>query len=210
MDDTQLYIISPEKIDVAKFSIELESALSTGKVAVFQLRLKNIDDDEILLAAKTLLPICRRHNVVFILNDRADLAKKSGADGVHVGEEKDGTYDDARKIMGEEKIVGVSCYGSIDRAIDFASKGADYVAFGAFYDTDTKTPKARPDVDVLQWWVRNATVSCVAIGGIKAHNCTKLVKAGADYIAVVTAIWNHEKGAKQGVLDMAKAIEEAR
>lgn len=202
----QLYLISPEKIEPEVFAHDLRDALSAGEVGVFQLRLKNIPDSEIIKAAEILMPICHEYGVPFILNDRADLAKKIGADGVHVGEEKDGTYDDARKIMGKDKFIGVSCYGSVDRAMDFAEKGADYVAFGAFYPTTTKTPKARPNPDILEWWTRNSSVPCVAIGGIKADNCAPLVKAGADFIAVVTAVWNHKDGVKHGVKELVGAI----
>jgi thiamine-phosphate pyrophosphorylase len=203
---TQLYLISPEKIELQNFKTSLDEALSSGHVAVFQLRLKNIPDEEIITAVKTLMPICHQYGVQFILNDNAALAAKVGADGVHVGEEKDGTYDDARKIMGK-KIVGVSCYGDIDRAIDFSEKGADYVAFGAFYPTTTKTPKAQPKPDILEWWVRNSTTPCVAIGGINAENCAPIVKAGADFIAVVSAVWGHQKGVKFAVEELAEAVK---
>jgi thiamine-phosphate pyrophosphorylase len=201
----QLYIISPETLDPLDFKPRLEEALKDGYVSVFQLRLKNISDDEIIRAAEILMPVCHQYNVQFILNDHPALAAKIGADGVHVGEEKDGTYSDARKIMGK-KIIGVSCYGSIDRAMDFAEQGADYVAFGAFYPTTTKTPKARPEADILTWWVTNSTVPCVAIGGINAQNCAPLVQAGADFIAVVSAIWNHPKGEREAVKELAEAI----
>jgi thiamine-phosphate pyrophosphorylase len=192
--NTQLYIISPEKIELSKFKQELEQSLSTKKVAVFQLRLKKISDTEIVACAEELLPICHKYGVQFILNDRPDLAAKVGADGVHIGEEQDGTLKNAKKIMGSGKIVGVSCYGSTDRAMQMAEDGADYVAFGAFFPTKTKEPKARPTPDILKWWVANCTVPCVAIGGIKSDNCLEIVKAGADFIAVVSAIWERPKG----------------
>jgi len=203
---TQLYIISPEKIDLPKFKVDLKNALEDGHVAVFQLRLKNISDEEIIKAGKELLPICHEYGVQFILNDQSDLAMRIGADGVHIGEEQDGTVEQARKILGKRKIIGVSCYGSVDRAMDMAEAGADYVAFGAFYPTTTKEPKARPDAEILTWWVTNSEIPCVAIGGIKAENCSPLVKAGADFIAVVSAIWNHSKGSKEAVKELSLAI----
>lgn len=206
--NTQLYIISPEKIEIEPFKQELEQSLSTGKVAVFQLRLKKISDDEIVSYGKELLSICQKYSVQFILNDRPDLAKKIGADGVHIGEEQDGTLQNARKIIGKDKIVGVSCYGSTDRAIQMAEAGADYVAFGAFFPTKTKEPKARPEPEILKWWVTNCTVPCVAIGGIKADNCSQIVKAGADFIAVVSAIWEHPKGTGFATEELFNAIKQ--
>jgi thiamine-phosphate pyrophosphorylase len=202
---TQLYLISPESISIPSFKPKLQEALEDGHVSVFQLRLKNISDDEIIKAAKELMPICHQYGVQFIINDHAHIAAKVGADGVHVGEEKDGTYKEAREIMGN-KVVGVSCYGDIDRAIDFAEKGADYVAFGAFYPTTTKTPKARPEPDILEWWVRNSTMPCVAIGGINADNCAPIVATGTDFIAVVSAVWGNPKGVKEAVSELAAAI----
>ena len=203
---TDLYIISPEKIILKDFAVQLDGALQTDKVAVFQLRLKNIPDSEIEQAVKALLPVCHQYGVQFILNDRPDLAAKFGVDGVHIGEEQDGTVESARKIMGKNKVIGVSCYGDIDRAMDLAEKGADYVAFGAFYPTKTKEPKARPEPEILEWWVRNSVIPCVAIGGINSANCQPIVDAGADFIAVVSFIWEHEKGAGAAVNELASAI----
>lgn len=206
--ETQLYIISPEKFDLEEFKPKLKESLSTGKVAVFQLRLKNVSDDEMVNYAKELLPICHNYNVQFILNDRPDLALKTNADGVHIGEDKDGTVENARKLVGKDKVIGVSCYGSIDRALEMADKGADYVAFGAFFPTKTKEPKACPKADILQWWARNCTIPCVAIGGIKANNCSEIAKSGADFIAVVSAIWEHEKGCADATEELYKAINQ--
>jgi thiamine-phosphate pyrophosphorylase len=205
-----IYLISPEKIDLEKFKILLEEALSTLKIAVFQLRLKNISNTGIAEAAQELMPICHKYGVTFILNDNATLAKQVNADGVHVGEEKDGTYHEARKIMGQNKIIGVSCYGSIERALDFAEAGADYVAFGAFYPTTTKEPKARPSIDILNWWATNCTVPSVAIGGINENNCMPIVKAGADFIAVVSAVWSHKKGPGEAIRDLSASISDSQ
>lgn len=203
---TELYIISPEKIQLNKFKLDLEEAVSTKKVAAFQLRIKNESIDVIENYALQLKPICHKYGVNFIINDHATIAKNVDADGVHVGEEKDGTVEEARKILGEEKIVGASCYGSVDRAIDMCEKGASYVAFGAFYDTNTKTPKARPNPEILTWWVTNSVIPCVAIGGIKAENCQPIIAAGADFIAVVSAIWTHKDGPKAAVEELYKEI----
>jgi len=206
--DTQLYIISPEKFNLEEFKPKLKESLSTGKVAVFQLRLKNINDSEIINYAKELMPICHEFNVQFILNDRPDLAAQVNADGVHIGEDQDGTIENARKLVGKDKAIGVSCYGSTDRALEMAEKGIDYVAFGAFFPTKTKEPKARPKPDILKWWVRNCTTPCVAIGGIKADNCSEIVKSGTDFIAVVSAIWDDEKGPAHATNELYKAIRQ--
>lgn len=206
MPPTQLYLISPASFDLKPFAKTLSDVLATGHVAVFQLRMKEQAEKAVLEAAQTLMPICHQHNVMFILNDYIDLAYKINADGVHVGEEKDGTYAEARRLLGPKKTVGISCYGSTDRALDFAEKGADYVAFGAFYPTQTKEPKARPTPDILTWWTTNCTTPCVAIGGITADNCTPLVKNGADFIAVVSAVWNHPQGAVAGARALHQAI----
>lgn len=203
---SQLYIISPEKIEIAPFSKRLKNVVEDGNVSVFQLRLKNVDDEFIIDACEKLIPICHKKNIQFILNDRPDIAAKVGADGVHIGEDQDGTCEGAREILGKDKVIGVSCYGSVDRAMDMAAKGADYVAFGAFYPTTTKKPKARPEPEILKWWVTNSTVPCVAIGGINSENCKPLVNEGADFIAVVSAIWGHPKGEKFAVNELAKAI----
>ncbi len=202
---TGLYIISPQSFVLSDFAVQLEQALSGGKVDVFQLRLKDVSDDEVIAACKVLIPICHAHGTQFILNDRVGLVNKVGADGVHIGIE-DATAEEARKQLGEGKTLGVSCYGDIERAIDAAEQGADYVAFGAFYDTTTKTPRARPTADILKWWVDNSTIPCVAIGGIKHHNCAPLVKNGADFIAVVTAIWDDKDGPGEAVRKLSEAI----
>lgn len=203
----ELYIISPETIEIDSFKENLKTALSAGDVAVFQLRLKNVSDEFILQAIEALLPVCREFGTEFILNDRPDLAAKTDVDGVHIGEDSDGTVEGARKTVGDDKIVGVSCYGSTDRAIEMAEKGADYVAFGAFYPTTTKTPKAFPEPEILKWWVENSVIPCVAIGGIKSDNCKPIVNAGADFVAVVSAIWQDTANIGKNVKSLLAAIK---
>jgi thiamine-phosphate pyrophosphorylase len=143
-----------------------------------------------------------------LLNDRPDLAAAAGCDGVHVGQ-SDASYAEARRLMGKDRIVGVTCHDSRDLAIDAAEAGADYVAFGAFYPTTTKPSKFRPEPDLLAWWSEMMTVPCVAIGGITARNCAPLVRAGADFLAVVTAVWNHPEGPGAAVREFNAAIAEA-
>lgn len=186
----------------------MTAALDGGDVACLQLRLKDVPDDAILRAAEILMPICVKREVAFILNDRPDLAKKAGADGVHVGQQ-DASYEDARALLGPDKIVGVTCHDSRQLAMDAADAGADYVAFGAFFPTTTKPSKYRPDIELLRWWSEIMTVPCVAIGGITVENCDPLVEAGADFLAVVTGVWNYPNGPGQAVKDFNKAIAAA-
>jgi thiamine-phosphate pyrophosphorylase len=201
-----LYLISPESFILEEFVQQLKQAFSGGKIDVFQLRMKNTSDEKIIAACKVLIPICHANGAQFILNDRFDLVKKLGADGVHIGIE-DGKIADARAAIGKNKVIGVSCYDDSDRAIDAAEQGADYVAFGAFYDTKTKIPRGRPQPEILKWWTQNSVIPCVAIGGIKYHNCEPLVKHGADFIAVVTAVWDDPEGAAHAVKKLNEAIQ---
>jgi thiamine-phosphate pyrophosphorylase len=177
-------------------------------VAAVQLRLKGASDDEIRHAARALMPIVQARGAAFILNDRPDLAAELGADGVHVGAE-DRPYAEARKLVGPDAIVGVSCYASRHEAMEAAEAGADYVAFGAFFPTRTKEPRARADIELLSWWSEMMTVPCVAIGGITPENCGPLVEAGADFLAVVSAVWDHPEGPDAAVRAFDAAIAEA-
>jgi len=178
---------------LAAFAVQLEDALSAGDVACLQLRLKDVSDRDVLNAAKVLRPLCEAHDVALIVNDRPDLAIKAGADGVHVGQD-DEPYEEARRVMGDDHIVGVTCHDSRHLAMEAADAGADYVAFGAFFDTATKEPKSRADVEILSWWAETMTVPCVAIGGIIVENAEPLVLAGADFLAVAGGVWDHPDG----------------
>jgi len=146
-----------------------------------------------------LLPITQKHDVAFILNDRPDLAAELGCDGVHVGQE-DASYADARQLLGNDAIVGVTCHDSRHLALEAAEAGADYVAFGAFFDTGTKSPKSRAGQDILTWWSDITEVPCVAIGGITVDNCAPLITAGADFLAVSAGVWAHPDGPGAAVL----------
>jgi thiamine-phosphate pyrophosphorylase len=152
--------------------------------------------------------VAQQRDVAFLLNDRPDLAAATGCDGVHVGQQ-DASYAEARRLMGPDRIVGVTCHDSRDLAIDAAEAGADYVAFGAFYPTTTKPSRYRPEPDLLAWWSEMMTVPCVAIGGITPQNCAPLVRAGADFLAVVTAVWNHPEGPGAAVREFNAAIAAA-
>jgi len=189
----RLYLVTPPAFDPDAFKRELEAALSAGDVACLQLRLKDASDDAIRHAAKTLMPVCHAHEVAFIVNDRPDLAAAVGADGVHIGQD-DADYATARAAVGSAAIVGVTCHDSKHLAYEAAERGADYVAFGAFFPTATKPSKYRPDPELLRDWSMSMTVPSVAIGGITVENCAPLVDAGADFLAVVGGVWNFPAG----------------
>jgi len=198
---TRLYLITPPALDPERFAKELEAAFEGGDVACLQLRLKDIDDDAIRRAARILKPIAQDRGVAFIMNDRPDLAAALDCDGVHVGEE-DAPYAEARRLLGADHIVGVTCGASRDRAITAAEAGADYVAFGAFFPSTTKTAtKYRATPELLSDWSGTTVVPCCAIGGISQQNCGPLVEAGADFLAVIGAIWSYPQGPRAAVAE---------
>lgn len=190
--DCRLYLISPARLE-AGFADQFARALDGGPVAAFQLRLKDLPDDEILSAAEQLMPLCAARDVAFILNDRMDLAKACNADGVHLGQ-GDGDPREARKLLGPSAQIGVTCHDSRHLAMEAGEAGADYVAFGAFFPTDTKETGHRPDPSILGWWSTVFEIPCVAIGGITPENGRVLVEAGADFLAVCNSVWAHPQG----------------
>jgi thiamine-phosphate pyrophosphorylase len=155
-------------------------------VAAFQLRLKDADDAAIARAADTLRPICQQRDVAFIMNDRPDLAVKLDCDGVHVGQE-DVSCAEARRIVGPDRQVGVTCKASRHLAMEAAEAGADYVAFGAFFPSTTKTVTAPASLEIVEWWSE-------LIG-----NAASVIAAGADFLAVAGGVWNHEGGPEAAV-----------
>jgi len=177
-------------------------------VAALQLRLKDAPDDAIRRAAEALMPVAHAHDVAFIVNDRPDLAREIGADGVHIGQE-DADYASARRLVGPDAIVGVTCHNSRHLAMEAAEHGADYVAFGAFFPTGSKEARTRAEVEILDWWSGLMEVPCVAIGGITAENCLPLVQAGANFLAVINAVWSHPHGAAAAVKAFNAAIASA-
>jgi thiamine-phosphate pyrophosphorylase len=204
----RLYLVTPAALDPMRFRDALTQALDAGDVACVQLRLKDAGDDEIRRACGILLPVAQRRGVAFLLNDRPDLAAQAGCDGVHVGQQ-DAPYEEARRLLGSDRIVGVTCHDSRHLAIEAAEAGADYVAFGAFFPTTTKPSRYRPSPDLLAWWGEIMTVPTVAIGGITPVNCAPLVAAGADFLAVVSAVWDHPDGPGAAVRDFNRAIAAA-
>ncbi len=206
---SRLYLITPPALEPESFAEKLAEALGAGDIACVQLRLKDASDDAIRRAAGILRPIVQKHDAAFLMDDRADLALACGCDGVHVGPE-DMSYAEARALLGPERIVGVTCRDSRHDAIEAAEAGADYVAFGAFFPTQTKEATAKADPEILRWWSEIMTVPCVAIGGITPGNCAPLVQAGADFLAVVSAVWDHPQGPAAAVKEFALAIAAAR
>jgi thiamine-phosphate pyrophosphorylase len=190
----RLYLITPPQIaDVSAFAATLEAVIEAGDVACLQLRLKDVSDAHIIEAAKALFPMAQDLGVACLINDRPDLAELVGADGVHIGQ-GDGPFEVARKTVGKDGIVGVTCHDSRHLAMEAAEAGADYVAFGAFFDTATKVPSSRATPDLLIWWQEMMEVPCVAIGGITPDNGEDLMRAGADFLAVSGGVWNWHKG----------------
>ena len=184
----QLYLISPPDVGGA-FSERLKAALDGDGVAAFQLRVKEMAEDDLARLAEPLQRICVDAEVAFIVNDSMALAHRLGADGVHLGQQ-DGEVRDARALLGPSAQIGVTCHDSRHLAIEAGEAGADYVAFGAFYPTTTKSSDYRPDPSILSWWSALFEIPCVAIGGITPENARPLVEAGADFVAVCQAVWS--------------------
>ena len=202
----RLYLITSSTIpDLAAFARDLEAALDAGDVAALQVRLKDVDDAAILAAVAALGPVARSRGVALILNDRPDLALRSGCDGVHVGQ-SDSSLAEARRTMGPDAMIGVTCHGSRELAMDAAEAGADYVAFGAFFPTTTKATTHRPDQEILTIWQETVEVPCVAIGGVTAANAGVLARAGADFVAVSSAVWTHPGGPATAVRELEASL----
>jgi thiamine-phosphate pyrophosphorylase len=168
--------------------------------------MKDVDQHEAARLAEPLMKVCADREVGFIVNDSISLAKRLGADGVHLGQQ-DGTVREAREALGREAQIGVTCHASRHFAMEAGEAGADYVAFGSFFPSETKASDHRPDPEILEWWQSIFEIPCVAIGGITPHNCKPLVRAGADFLAVSHAVWSG--GEEQAVRDFVHAIEDA-
>lgn len=215
----RLYLITPSRIeDVDAFAQSLDDALSAGDVAALQIRLKGPvdpdtgketfeDADTIARIAPPLIALARDHGVEAILNDDPALAKRLGADGVHLGRD-DAAYGAARALLGADAIIGVTCHDSRHLAMEAAEAGADYVAFGAFYDSATKAASTRADPEILEWWSEIFTTPCVAIGGVSPQNAAPLAAAGADLLAVSSAVWRAPDGPASAVTALNAAISE--
>jgi thiamine-phosphate pyrophosphorylase len=190
----RLYLITPPSLpDLDAFAQTLEGALSAGDVAALQIRLKDVSDDAIRAAVRRLAPIAQAHETAVILNDRPDLAAELDCDGVHLGQ-GDASYAEARRLVGRDRVVGVTCHDSRHLAMEAAEAGADYVAFGAFFDTATKAAPTRAEPEILTIWQETMQTPCVAIGGVTVEHAQELAHAGADFLAVSAGVWRHSLG----------------
>ncbi|MEQ8736193.1 MAG: thiamine phosphate synthase [Rhodospirillaceae bacterium] len=202
----RLYLITPPQIaDTAGFLAQLPAVFESGDVACLQLRLKGVDDDIIRRTVEAILPVCARADVALILNDRPDLAASTGCDGVHIGPE-DMSYGDARKLVGAEASVGVSCKTSRHLAMTAAEAGADYVAFGAFFPSNTKQDIEIAPIQLIEVWSETTNVPSVAIGGITIENCQPLIEAGADFLAVSAGVWAYKDGPESAVRSFSEIM----
>jgi len=189
-DPAELYLISPQDAG-GPFPDRLKAALEPGLATAFQLRVKDVDEHQLARLAEPLQRICADADVAFIVNDSMTLAKRLGADGVHLGQQ-DGDIREARALLGPQAQIGKTCHDSRHLAMEAGEAGADYVAFGAFYPTTTKPSDYRPEPRILTWWSTVFEIPCVAIGGITPHNAKPLVEAGADFLAVCQAVWGKD------------------
>ena len=199
----KLYLISPQEVG-GTFPDQLKAALGGGSVAAFQLRVKDVNEHRLARLAEPLQMICADHDVAFIVNDSMGLAKRLGADGVHLGQSDDDPRE-ARALLGPTAQIGRTCHDSRHLAMEAGEAGCDYVAFGAFYPTTTKPSHYRPDPQILSWWSAIAEIPSVAIGGITPVNAAPLVAAGADFVAVCQAVWGTDDPAA-AVADFERAF----
>ena len=201
-----LYLISPLDVD-GDFPDRLTAALDAGPVAAFQFRVKGLEQHEAARLAEPLQAICAARDVAFIVNDDVALAKRLNADGVHLGQ-GDGDPRDARRELGANAQIGVTCHASRHMAMEAGEAGADYVAFGAFYATTTKAVEHHAEPEILEWWQGMFELPCVAIGGITVDNARVLVDAGADFLAVSGAVWAHPDGPAAAVQAFSKLLKD--
>ena len=205
---TRLYLITPPVLAPQVFADPLREALAGGGVASLQLRLEGADEAAWRQAAEVLLPICQAADAAFVINDKPQLAAELGADGVHLGPQ-DMPIREAREIVGFDRVIGFSAGDSKHLAFQAGEAGADYVAFGAFFPSPTKDTGIRADLSVIEDWAAISEVPCVAIGGLRPENCGPVVRAGADLVAVSSAVWTHPEGPGAAVAAFARAFREA-
>lgn len=206
-EDAGIYLLTPPTIrNLSAFAIELEAALAAAPVACLQLRLKPAPRDQVLEAGRILMPLCHRYDTAFLVNDSAEIAAELGADGVHLGQ-SDGDVATARRRLGHDREIGVTCHDSMHLAFEAGEAGADYVAFGAFYSSPTKAPARRAEPELLTRWAEIAELPAVAIGGISAENAPALARAGADFVAVSSYVWSHPSGPAAAITALAAALK---
>jgi thiamine-phosphate pyrophosphorylase len=181
----RLYLVSPAIIEHPSiFAAELRAAFDGGDVAAFLLSLATGDEAAVTRVADTLRPVCQQRDIAFFMAGRPELAVKLDADGVQVPAED---YATAHRLVGRDRQVGVLCPASRHLAMETAEAGADYVAFDAV------------EVELIEWWSGLFEVPCVATGEVTLANAKPLIAAGADFLAVRDAVWNHDGGPKEAV-----------
>jgi thiamine-phosphate pyrophosphorylase len=212
-DETcQIYLITPPQIaNMDAFLTELRAALSAAPVACLQIRLKEMNGDKpessaVVQACNAIKPVCYEYGTLVIINDDPDVAKQCEADGVHLGQ-NDMDYFSSRELLGGDVIIGVTCHNSKGLGFEAANAGADYVAFGAFFETPTKAAKHRAETEILEWWREAVEVPSVAIGGITVDNAASIIKAGADFIAVSSGVWSHPDGPASAVSQLSQLCQ---
>ncbi len=196
-----IYLISPNKIN-PKFYFDLDQILKTGKVGIFQMRLKKYSFNQKIKIGKLIKKICKENNVKFLINDDPLLAKKLQADGCHLGQ-KDMNIIKARQIIGD-KIIGITCHNSINLAKLAIKNKANYLAFGAFFSTRTKKVKYKAKIEILNKVKKLTKKPLVAIGGINYKNYKKLLLNKANFLAISSYIWNNK------IYEPLKAIEKIK
>ena len=185
-----IYLISPNKV-YPQFYRDLKEIFKTGKVSIFQLRLKKYSLKQKILIGKKIQQICKKNSVKFIVNDDPILSKKLNADGCHLGQ-KDMNINSAKKIIGN-KIIGITCHNSIKLAKAAIKDKASYIAFGAFFSTKTKKVKFKATTKILNKAKKLVKIPIVAIGGININNYKKLLLNNADLLAISSCVWNNKK-----------------
>ena len=187
-----IYLISPNKIRGVKFYKKLNQVLKTNKIKYFQLRLKKISTPNLLKISKKIKKIVKKNNVKFLINDNPFVAKAVDADGCHIGQ-KDMNFITSRKILGKNKIIGMTCHNSKKLALKAKKYGANYVAFGPFFKSSTKKSAFKANLAILRWAKKKINMPIVAIGGINSFNYKKILSNGADLIACSSYIWKNKK-----------------
>ena len=185
-----IYLISPNKI-YPKFYQDLKKVLNTGKVGLFQLRLKRYSLKQKIIIGRKIHQICKKNKVKFLVNDDPVLSKKINADGCHLGQ-KDMSVKNARKIIGN-KIIGITCHNSIRLAKAAITENVSYIAFGAFFSTVTKKVKFKANTKILKEIKKLTNTPIVAIGGINFDNYKKLLLNNANLLAISGYVWNNKK-----------------
>jgi len=198
-----VYLISPTKINEKVFYKSLENVLKIKRVKFFQIRLKNLKDKKLINIGKKIKKITKKNGVKLIINDKPFIAKKINADGCHIGQ-KDLSFKRSRKILGKNKIIGVTCHNSKALALKAKKEGADYIAFGSFFRSQTKKTLYKANITTLRWAKKKINMPIIAIGGIDNFNYKKTLRNGANFIACSSYIWNNKK------LDPVSAIKKLK